>query len=72
MRAVIKMEVDLSTQIRQVLTMLLSWLRDILNALDSIYILPGVTVLRLIIAVVVIGLILSAVFVKFDGGEEFE
>lgn len=66
------MMVDLTQQLAQVLSVILSWLRDIFNALDAIYILPGVTVLRLIIAVVVIGLILSAIFVKFDGGEEFE
>ena len=61
--------VDFSSVLTSVFSALLQWLRDIFTSLDSIYIFHGVSLLNLIIAAVVVGLIISAVFVLFDGGD---
>lgn len=62
-------QVDLSNTIQALLTQVLLWLKSILDFLDSLIILPHLSLLKLIIIVTVIGLILSAVFVLFDGGD---
>lgn len=62
-------QVDLSNTIQALLTQVLLWLKSILDFLDSVIILPNLSLLKLIIIITVIGLILSAVFVLFDGGD---
>lgn len=61
--------VDLSPALSQLFQQLFSWIASIFNVLDNIMIFHGVSLLKLIIAVVVIGMIISAIFVFFDGGD---
>lgn len=61
--------VDLSGVLQQLFSTVFSWLSSFFQLLDSIIIFSGVSLLKLIIAVVVVGLIISAVFVLFDGGD---
>lgn len=61
--------VDLSSTLSGIFRQVISWIGDFFGMIDHIMIFPGVSLLKLIIAVVVIGMIISAVFVLFDGGD---
>lgn len=62
------MTVDLSEGVAAALTFIVQAFTNIINLLDSIYIFPYVSVLSFFIAVLVLSLIISAIFVLFDGG----
>lgn len=64
------MQVDLSSGLSSVLSFIVQTFSYIINLLDSIYIFPRVSVLSFFIAILVLGLIISAIFVLFDGGVE--
>ena len=62
------MTVDLSDGVAAALTFIVQAFTNIINLLDSIYIFSHVSVLSFFIAVLVLSLIISAIFVLFDGG----
>lgn len=59
--------VDISNGIQQVLAFIVQCFNYIINVLGNIYIFPHVSVLTFFIAFVVIGMVISAVFVIFNG-----
>lgn len=59
--------VDLSNTFSQVFNWVRQLLSFIFRQLDSIYLFQGLSVLRLFIILVILGMIISAVFVLFDG-----
>lgn len=60
--------VDLSQGLSQALSFIVSVFSSIIEVLDHIFIFPHVSVLSFFIALVVIGMIISSVFVLYDGG----
>lgn len=61
------MSVDLSQGLQAVLQFVISAFNDIINVLDNIYIFPNVSVLSFFIALVVIGMLISSIFVIYNG-----
>lgn len=64
------LQVDLSGSLSHVFNFVASAIGQLLEMLNSIYILPHVSVLTLLVALAILGMIISAVFVLFDGGVE--
>lgn len=66
------MSVDLSQGLVPVLTFVKDALRAVVRTLSSIYILPGVSLLGLLVALACLGIIISSIFVIYDGGIDDE
>lgn len=63
----LQQSVDLSSGLSQVFNFIATLISEILDFLGSIYIFQNVSVLHLLVALVILGMIVSAVFVLFDG-----
>lgn len=61
------MSVDISSGLQSVLQFIISLFNNIINLLDSIIIFPHVSVLSFFIALVVIGMLISSIFVIYNG-----
>lgn len=66
----IDLTVDLSSSLSMLFRALLDWLSSLFTLLDSVIIFSGVSLLKFLIAVFIIGLIISAVFVIFGGDDD--
>lgn len=64
--------VDLSNGLSQLFNFIAQAIGKILDMLNSIYILQHVSILTFLVAIVILGMIISAVFVLFDGGIDDE
>lgn len=64
---VINLSVDISSGLQSVLQFIISSFNNIINLLDSIFIFPHVSVLSFFIALVVIGMLISSIFVIYNG-----
>lgn len=62
--------IDLSGTLGSVFDFLASSIGRLLALLGSVYVFHNVSVLHLLVALVILGMIISAVFVLFDGGLE--
>ena len=62
------LDVDLSSTLSNLFNFLASAIGDILDALNSVYILPHVSALTLLVTIAILGMIISSVFVLYDGG----
>lgn len=63
----IKLSVDISSGLQYVLQFIISSFNNIINLMDSIFIFPHVSVLSFFIALVVIGMLISSIFVIYNG-----
>lgn len=63
----INLSVDISSGIQAVLQFIISAFNNIINLLDNIFIFPRVSVLSFFIALVVIGMLISSIFVIYNG-----
>lgn len=61
------MSVDISSGLQAVLQFIISVFNNIINMLDNIFIFPNVSVLSFFIALVVIGMLISSIFVIYNG-----
>ena len=61
------MSVDISSGLQSVLQFIISVFNNIINMLDNIFIFPHVSVLSFFIALVVIGMLISSIFVIYNG-----
>lgn len=61
------MSVDISSGLQAVLQFIISVFNNIINMLDNIFIFPHVSVLSFFIALVVIGMLISSIFVIYNG-----
>lgn len=61
------MSVDISSGLQSVLQFIVTAFNNIINLLDSIFIFPHVSVLSFFIALVVIGMLISSIFVIYNG-----
>ena len=59
--------IDMSATLSNVFAFLKNAFFWIVDQLDSIYIFPHVSLLKFLIALVIIGMVFSAIFVFFDG-----
>ena len=59
--------VDLSGVFSQLINNIIAWITSIFDLLDDIYILPHVSLLMFFVAITVLSMIISAIFVLFDG-----
>lgn len=64
--------VDLSGVILECLRFLKDAFTGVINYLNSIYILPHVTILGFLITLAILGMIISSVFVLYDAGVDID
>ena len=62
--------VDLSGVFGQLISNIIAWITTVFDLLDDIYLLPHVSLLMFIVAITVLSMIISAIFVLFDGSVE--